>query len=274
MKSYDEDMSAAPKIDIKRLLFGFEVHAPWPKTLPDDSTLKAKHRHLTLLYFGDVSYSQLHQEIRYMPKPLFRVGPVAIADSSLALPDRAKEIITWHVEPFGDDPIDEYQQEIDTYFAEKGYTFNNKKYVKHITLGKSAALQKEMKKNFRPTPLIFSNLHLYESLKGDRYEPIWTYDLLPPFEEKEGGQFVLYGESFQQVFLNAQIALAFKFPELVPFLDPTYQVRNLHDGGIRLTTLINQAYRAIKIPIEKATFPDSGKQSNGLLTWDLHVKYE
>lgn len=259
--------------DIKRLLFGFEAHAPWPAVLPDEKTLKAKHRHLTLLYFGDISYKKVHDEIRYMPKPPFRVGPVAISDSSLSLPNRSPDIITWHVDSFGNDAINDYQQELVEYFAEHDYDFERKKYIKHITLGKSGALKKEMKQNFKPLPLYCSNLHLYESFKGEQFEPIWTYDLLPPFEEQEGGQFILYGESFQQVFLNAQIALAFKFPELVPFLDSSYQVRNLHDGGIRLTTLLNTAYRAIKIPIEKATFPDDGKQEKGILTWPLQVKY-
>ncbi|QVL57301.1 MAG: hypothetical protein KFB93_07945 [Simkaniaceae bacterium] len=260
--------------DEKRLLFGFEVHAPWPEALPDIKTLKAKNRHLTLLFFGDTSYKKIHEHIRYMTKPSFRVGPVAISDSCLCLPNRSPDIITWHVESFGDDPIDEYQRVIHDYFLEKGYDLERKKFIKHITLGKSIALKKQIKKAFSPLPLYFTNLHLYESLHGDRYEPIWTYDLLPPFEEKEEGHFILYGESFQQVFLNAQIALAFKFPALVPFLDPNYKVRNLHDGGIRLTTIINQAFREAKVPIEKATFPDSGQEEKGLLTWDLIAKYE
>jgi 2'-5' RNA ligase len=263
----------AQAADKKRLLFGLEAHAPWPESLADVKTLKARHRHLTLVYFGDVSYKKLHDEIRYMPKPDFRVGPVAISDSSLSLSNRSPDMIAWHVDPFGSDLINDYQYELVEYFTEKGYDFDKKKYVKHITLGKSSLLKKEMKKSFKPLPLYFSNLHLYESLKGDQYEPIWTYDLLPPFEEGKGGQFILYGESFQQIFLNAQIALAFKCPELVPFLDPSYQVRNLHDGGIRLTTLLNQAYRALKIPIEKATFLDSGKQDKGILSWPLQVKY-
>lgn len=272
-KKSGEKLGPPPKSDEKRLLFGFEAHAPWPEVLPDLKTLKAKHRLLTLLYFGDVSYKKLHDVIRYMPKPPFRVGPVAISDACLCLPNRAPDIITWHVHHFGEDPINDYQHQIVEYFTQNGYDFEKKKYIKHITLGKSAALRNEMKKNFRPLPLYFSNLHLYESHKGEQYEPIWTYDLFPPFEEQKDGQFILYGESFQQVFLNAQIALAFKCPELVPFLDPSYQVRNLQDGGIRLTTILNQAYRAIKIPIENATFPESGKQSKGLLSWPLQVEY-
>ncbi|MDJ0652344.1 MAG: hypothetical protein QNJ27_05000 [Simkaniaceae bacterium] len=258
--------------DTKRLLFGFEVYAPRPESLPDEKTLKAKKRHLTLLFFENISYEKIYDHIRFMPKPFFRVGPVAIADSSLRLPNRSPDILTWHVEAFGDDLIDEYQRRIHDYFEEKGYVVERKKFIKHITLGRSASLVKEAKKNFRPLPLYFSNFHLYEKHPGEHYEPIWTYDLLLPFEEKKKGHFILRGGSFQQLFLNAQIALAFTCPALVPFLDQSYVVRNLQDGEVRLTTLINQAYKAVKVPIKKAIFPDKGQEEKGLLSWDLFVE--
>lgn len=260
--------------DIKRLLFGFEALAPWPDVLPDEKTLKARKRHLTLLFFGNTSYKKMYQHIRYMPKPFFRLGPVAVADSFLSLPHRSSNVLTWHVESFGENLIDEYQRVIFDYFEEKGYPLEGKKFIKHITLGKNGSIIQEIKKNFHPLPLCFLNLHLYEKHQDEHYEPIWTYDLLPPFEEVEEGHFFIHGESFQQLFLNAQIALAFKCPEFVPFLDQTYQVRNLQDGGVRLTTLINQAYRAVKLPIKKAIFPDGGYERNGLATWDLFVEYE
>ncbi|WP_194848269.1 hypothetical protein [Candidatus Neptunochlamydia vexilliferae] len=129
-----------------------------------------------------------------------------------------------------------------------------------------------MEKTFLPLPLYLKNLHLYESFKELRYEPIWTHDLLPPFKEVEEGLFHLHGESFQQVFLNAQIALAFKCPQLLPFLDPDYQVRNLHDGGIRFCAILNEAHREGITAIRDATFPEKGKAEKGLLTWELMVR--
>ncbi len=259
--------------DEKRLFFGFEVHAPWPDSLPEAKTLKAKHRYMTLLYLGDTSYKKIRGLIPKMPNPSFQVGPLGISDASLCLPKRHPDVITWHVEPFGSDPVAHYQDEVTDFFIKNGYEIEEKKQIKHITLGRSATLKKVAKKTFRPLPLYFSNFHLYESLKGGHYDPIWTLDLLPPFEEVDKGYFTLYGESFQQIFLNAQIALAFKFPDLVPFLDPFYKVRNLHDGGIRLTTIINTAYREAKVPIESAFFPDDGKKEKRILTWDLIAKF-
>lgn len=255
--------------DEKRLFFGFEAHAPWPESLPDANTLKAKHRHLTLAFLGNTSYKKIRALIPKMPKPPFRVGPVALSDACLCLPKRHPNVVTWHVDPFGPDPLLEYQQELASFLEQEGYEMETREFLKHITLGRSPFKEKEWKKSFRPLPLYFHHLHLYESFKGHRYEPIWTHDLLPPFEEVKPGYFKLHGESFQQVFLNAQVALAFKFPELLPFLDQEYQVRNLHDGGIRLRTILYQAGREANIPIRDALFPDDGHQAKGILTWDL-----
>ena len=51
------------------------------------------------------------------------------------------------IEAFGENPIDEYQRLIHDYFEEKGYDVEGKKFIKHITMGKSASLIKEAKKN-------------------------------------------------------------------------------------------------------------------------------
>lgn len=256
--------------DTKRLFFGFEVYAPWPEDLPDAKTLKAKHRHLTIAFLGDTSYKQVRSLIPKMPKPSFRVGPIAVSDACLCLPKRDPRVVTWHVAPFGKDTITEYQKEVSSFLGERGYPVDEREFLKHITLGRSPFNKKEWKKSFRPLPLYLKNFHLYESFNDLRYEPIWTHDLLPPFEEVQEGLFHLHGESFQEVFLNSQIALAFKCPSLIPFLDPNYTVRNLHDGGIRLRSILNSAYEGRVTAIRDATFPDSGKQEKGLLTWELH----
>ncbi len=258
--------------DTKRLFFGFEVYAPWPEDLPDARTLKAKHRHLTIAFLGDTSYKQIRSLIPKMPKPPFRVGPAAVSDACLCLPRRDPRVVTWHVNPFGEDTIADYQKEVVAFLEEKGYPIDKREFLKHITLGRSPFKEKEWKKNFRPLPLYLKNLHLYESFKDLRYEPIWTHDLLPPFKEVKEGVFHLHGESFQQIFLNAQIALAFKCPSLLPFLDPHYQVRNLHDGGIRLRAILNKAHGKGVIGVPDIIFPDEGKQEGGLLTWELWVR--
>lgn len=257
--------------DEKRLFFGFETHSPWPETLPDSRTLKANDRHLTVLFLGNVSYKKIRSLILKMPKPSFRVGPVGIFDACLCLPKRHPHVVTWHIDPFGEDPIADYHDTLISFFRAEGYEVDEREFLKHVTLGRAPFALKKWKKSFYPLPLYFHHFHLYESLQGLHYEPIWTHDIYPPFKEVKKDLFLLYGESFQQIFLNAQIALAFKCPELLPFLDPQYKVRNLHDGGIRIRSILQRADREVGIPIKDAKFPDSGTQEKGVLNWELEV---
>lgn len=261
--------------DRKRLFFGFEVHAPWPETLPDARTLKAKHRHLTLAFLGDTSYSKLRNLIPRLPKPHFRVGPVGISDSCLCLPKRHPNIVTWHVDSFGEDPLETYQKELSEFLEGEGYQLERRKFLKHITLGRSPFSEREWKKNFRPLPLFFHNFHLYESYGGLRYEPIWSHDLLPPFEEIElraGLAFRVYGSSLRQVFHNAQIALAFKCFELLPFLDARFEGHSIEEGILQLNAITTRANREAKVPLMNVKFQGEVSPIKGILMWEMVVR--
>ena len=260
--------------DRKRLFFGFEVHAPWPETLPDARTLKAKHRHLTLAFLGDTSYSKIRDLIPRLPKPHFRVGPVGISDSCLALPKRHPNVVTWHVDPFGEDLIDTYQKELSEFLEGEGYQKDRRKFLKHITLGRSPFNKREWKKRFRSLPLYFHHFHLYESYGGLRYEPIWSHDLFPPFEEmesREGLVFRVYGKSLQQIFYNAQIALAFKCSELLPFLDPRFEGHSIEEGILQLNAIVARASKEAETPQMRVEFQGEVTPIKGVLMWEMVV---
>ncbi len=260
--------------DQKRLFFGFEVHAPWPETLPDTRTLKAKHRHLTLAFLGDTSYRKIRALIPRLPKPHFHVGPVGISDSCLCLPKRHPSVVTWHVDPFGEDPIGTYQKELSEFLEGEGYKLERRKFLKHITLGRNPFNEREWKRNFRPLPLYFHNFHLYESCGGLRYEPIWSHDLLPPFEAVQSNAdlaFKIYGNSLQQIFCNAQIALAFKCPELLRFLDPGFEVYSIEEGILRLNAIMTQANREVKTPLMRVEVEGEVVPMKGMVIWEMVV---
>ena len=261
--------------DQKRLFFGVEVHAPWPDELPDSRTLKATHRHLTLAFLGESSYQKIKGLIPRLPRPQFSVGPVGIFDSCLFLPRRDPKVVTWHVEPFGEgDPIALYQEQLSTFLDEEGYALDHREFLKHVTLGRSPFLAKEWKRAFEPLPLYFQNLHLYESHSGLSYEPIWTLDLLPPFEEIEHVAdiaFRIYGESIQQLFWNAQIALAFECPELLPHLIPQQQVKTLEEIIIQLNDIVRRADQEMGTPFKAVSFHGSVQKRGRALTWEMIV---
>jgi RNA 2',3'-cyclic 3'-phosphodiesterase len=261
--------------DQKRLFFGMEVHAPWPKELPDACTLKAKHRHLTLAFLGDTSYSQIKTLIPKLPRPSFRIGPVGIFDSCLFLPRRDPKVVTWHVEPFGEnDFVAEYQESLASFLEQQGYELDHREFLKHVTLGRSPFLPKQWKKAFHPLPLYFQNLHLYESHSGLCYEPIWTHDLLPPFKEIEHVAdiaFHIYGGDLQQIYCNAQIALAFECPEILPFLKSQLRVENLEEIIIQLNEAVTQADHEVGMPFKAVSFHGEVEKKGENLVWEMIV---
>lgn len=260
--------------DQKRLFFGFEVHAPWPEDLPDARTLKSKHRHLTIAFLGNTSYSKIRSLIPKIPKPPFRVGPIGVADSILCLPRRHPCVVTWHIDSFGSDPLNDFQKNLSDFLEENGYEMDQRKFLKHITLGRSPFKEEEWKKGFQPLPVYFHHFHLFESFKGLCYEPIWSHDLLPPFEEIEHVAdiaFRIYGESLQEIFWNAQIALAFKCPAILPHLDPEYQIHTIEDGIIRLNGIITEADKDIGTPFKAVSFHGDVHLVKGVKCWEMIV---
>ena len=259
--------------DLKRLFFGFEVHAPWPDNLPDSRSLKAKHRHLTLVFLGNTSYKKIRSLIPQLPKPSFRVGAFGICDSSLFLPHRDPKVVTWHVEPFGEDVLASYQKELSEFLEGEGYPIDKRKFLKHITLGRSPFKKSEWKKHFRPLPVYFHHLHLYESSQGLVYEPIWSHDLLPPFEKvKSGSQviFKLYGETLQKMICSAQIALCFEHPELTPYLNADFELSHLEEGEKMLNQMLENGSKEVNISFKKVRFEGEMTPYKDVNALELH----
>ena len=255
------------------LFFGFEVQTPFVETLLKDQMGKMQISPLPFLFFQESVCQKVDDLVCKMPEPSFRVGPIALAEAAPSISNHILGNVQLCMKRFGADLIGPYQKLLRHYFIQEGCQMNKKNYTKQIFWKGPSLFSQKIEDIFHPFPFYFLNFHLYKRCEKRRYVRIWTHDFLPPFKEVESGNFILYGESFQQIFLNAQIALSFKFPAFTAFIDDKYRVRNLHDGGVRLMTLIYKVCDAIKIPIRKAIFPDHGKQEKGLLKWDLRLSY-
>ncbi len=171
--------------------------------------------------------------------------------------------------------METYQKELSEFLEREGYQLERREFLKHITLGRSSFSEREWKKNFRPLPLYFHHFHLYESYGGLRYEPIWSHDLLPPFEEIESRTDLtlrIYGSSLRQLFYNAQIALTFKCPELLPFLDPRFEGHSIEEGILQLNAIINRANSEVKVPLMNVKFQGEVSPIKGILMWEMVVR--
>jgi RNA 2',3'-cyclic 3'-phosphodiesterase len=161
------------------------------------------------------------------PLPLFRLGPVGIADELIFLPPGHSRVaalsIKW-LDPA--ESLNVYQKNLSDWLKTNGYPLDERPFFPHITIARSPFDRKDWLEHFTPLPFFVKAIRLYRSLGDLQYESIWESLLLPPFEELEHTAdiaFLVRGSTLQELHLNAQIALAFKFPPLVKFFSAHLQ---------------------------------------------------
>lgn len=260
----------------KRLFFGMQVKAPWPETFPAGRLLDEHHRHLTLAFLGKTELSKIHEALNSFPQPPFKLGFAAKFDQCLFLPPRHPHVVAWHVK------VLEERSRLDAYYAvfihwlqEKGFAPDTRHgFMPHVTLARSPFQQKPWEKAFSPLPAIIQDIHLFESVGNLHYESLWSYPLLPPFEEFEHTADIayrVYGEGFNQLFQHASLALCFNFPLLLDFLITRDDFKNLDDVIIALNELVHRADSKIGCPFKAVSFHSHLEEKENILKWEMIV---
>jgi len=90
-------------------------------------------------------------------------------------------------------------------------------------------------------------------------------------ESREGLVFRVYGKSLQQIFYNAQIALAFKCSELLPFLDPRFEGHSIEEGILQLNAIVARASKEAETPQMRVEFQGEVTPIKGVLMWEMVV---
>jgi 2'-5' RNA ligase len=206
---------------MKRLFFGMEVHAPWPSTWPSGRLIDTGHRHITLAFLGDVSYGPLARELPFFPKPPFLVGPAGFFDACLMLPPAHPRVAAWHVANFDSgERMRNYQTNICSWLRSQGILLEEREWLPHVSLCRQPADFSAWKREFTPLPFYSTAIHLYESLGNLIYQPLWSLQLIKPFEEIEHTAdlaFMIEGKNMEQLYCHAFCALAFKHPALLNY---------------------------------------------------------
>jgi len=204
--------------EIKRVFFAFEVSSPWPSILPPGRILNPADRHLTIAFLGDVAYPNLKKKLPNLPRPQIKVGLVGKFDRCLFLPEKRPNVVAWHVAWFDrEDKLGLYHKEMVRWLKFHGFPVrtNPKRFLAHVTVARRPFQHKQWQKTFFPLPVAIKNMHLYESLGGLKYAPIWSHHLLAPFEKKKDGELVIQGESALQLLRHAFLAVAFECPGIL-----------------------------------------------------------
>lgn len=260
----------------KRVFLGIEVIAPWPETLPDGALIDEKNRHLTLIFLGQQNFSSLELAMREFPKPPFSLALVGKFDRCLFLPPKTPRCIAWNVALLENEIlILEYQKTLAQWFEKKGFKSHQRHpFIPHVTLYRKPDSLLEWEKTFVQLPLILQNFHLYESLGHSKYQSLWSYPLIAPFQEIEHTAdigFEIFGASLFQLYLHAFIALCFVFPPLLSYWNYKVCLDNIHDVVIQLNEIFSYADQDIGIPFKAISFHGSLKQNDQLFIWEMII---
>ncbi|MBS0621446.1 MAG: hypothetical protein JSR80_00585 [Verrucomicrobia bacterium] len=249
----------------QRLFFALQIEAPWPEELPGGRLLDPEHRHLTLAFLGNVEMPSLEG---FLPPP-FKVGPVGYFDKVLFLPHKDPNVAAWHVNWFEQNPLQHYPEELLRFLGK-----TPRSCLSHVTIARKPFNAKEWSSAFSPLPLKVTGLHLYESVGHLRYEPVWSYPLLSPFDEIDHTAdiaFCVRGENFDQLYLNARAALAFLCPSLLEISSPPIAVTKVEEIVIALNALITEADIRWGSPFKAVSFSGNVREKQSILEWEMIV---
>ncbi len=253
------------------LFFAIETICPWPDLFPKGRILSERDRHMTLAFLGQVDPVSLLSRLHDFPDPGFRVGLAGCFDAPLFLPEKHPRTAGWHVRLFeGGEMFVQFQRKLASWLC-----LPEKDFLPHVTLARDPKDLSEWRQTFSLRPLYLQHIHLYKSLGSSRYESLWQYPILPPFEEKEHTAdiaFTVRGEDWKSLHLHASLALAFQFPPLLPFFDAERNPHEFDELIEGLNCLIARADAECGAPFKAVSYHgDVSVRRDGIWEWEMIV---
>ena len=256
------------------LFFGLEVAVPWHDPLPKGRALAEASRHLTLAYLGKVSKEKILSELNGFPPPPSPLSAAGVCDKLLFLPENDPRVVAYNVEWLSQkEELLSFRQTLYAWLITLEYRLDERPFLSHITLARAPYNEKEWRKHFVKLPLIAGPIHLYESKGNLSYDPIWTYPLTPPFIElSHTGDvaYKIYGKDPSQIYLHAQLALAFEHPPFLSYLTAD-SVNTLEEIVMRLNEKIATLDQEGGSPFKAVSFHGDLTQENTLFFWEMIV---
>jgi 2'-5' RNA ligase len=260
----------------KRFFFGFEIDCPWasseePKRgLP----LPSKERHVTLAFLAEQEEEEVACLVKDIPFGDFCLAPAGIFTKSLLLP----HCIAWEIEwKTGKEEVLSFEKSLYAWLMQhlKELPKRRDDSTFHTTVCRKPFCAKEWQDAFTKLPVICTFFHLFESLGHSRYLSRWHHDLTLPFVEIEHTAdiaFFIRGKTLQDIYSNAQIALAFHFPKFIPFFEDCKGFSSL-DGVIEaLNRMVSTIDTHIGSPIKAISYHGSLCQiQSSIYEWEMIV---
>ncbi len=261
----------------ERLFFAIDTICPWPEEFPEGRVLLEKDRHMTLAFLGETNATALMAALPKAPVPAFRIGLAGCFDEPLFLPVKHPRTAGWHVRLFeGEETFFLYRQQLVDWLVEAGFLHRPERdFLPHTTIARNPKNLSEWKDSFSSYPLYLRDIHLYRSLGRSRYESLWSYPILAPFEEVEHTAdlaFLVRGKDWDSLYLHAGLALAFEFPPLLAFFEIKKPCASFAELIVGLNDLVSKADAELGAPFKAVSYHgDVTICANGIWEWEMIV---
>lgn len=263
------------KDDTKRLFLGLALEAAWMHPLPEGRILTEDNRHLTLAFLGNQSLSCLQTDLKDFPIQFLGLGPAGICNRLIFLPQKMPRVVAGHVDWFDQQEFLNIHREVNQWLATHEYPVDPRELLSHVTIARAPFHIAKWKKAFFPFPIIARSLNLYESLGNLSYKSVWSIPFIPPLNEVEHTAdiaFHIRGKDIKQLYRNSQLALAFKFPEMLHYFSEDTEIQGLDDLIIHLNRNVSQADAEVGCPFKAVSFHgEIIKEKSGFLLWEMIV---
>lgn len=259
-------------MQIKRLFFAFQVESLWPP-LPEGRKLAETARHMTVAFLGNIDYEKLQPHLAEIPLPKLKVGTTGVFINSHQLPAKHPHVVAWELSFLEQNEIELYVEKLTEWLASlQIISKKHHRWLPHVTITRKPFNSKEWEEAFRKIVFKFDTLHLYESFPELKYEPIWSYSMIKPFEpiaHTADIAYIVRGETIEQLFENAFHALCFTFPELLKYKPKT--PNKAEEIVPSLNLAIAHADSEIGCPFKAVSYHGEIKKKSEYYEWEMIV---
>ena len=147
-------------------------------------------------------------------------------------------------------------------------------WINHVSIARDPFDEKGWKRDFKPLPFISHKLHVYKSVGNLNYEPKWTMELLAPFDEiphTADLAFKIRGDKFAMLKTHAEMALAFRYPNLTGYFEEYRGIERVEQLIQHLNRAITKADSKEGSPLKSVSLHGEIEEKNGILEWEMIV---
>lgn len=260
----------------KNFFFAFEVFAPWPIRFPEGHLLQTQDRHLTVAFLGPIDEPSLISQLSSIPSPPFKVGLAGQFTQCLFLPFKHPKTASWKVEWLSSDNlIEDYYHSFQDWLIQHGLPKSaHPNFLPHVTLSRAPFIPLKWAQHFQNLPMYIKNFHLYESLGHSRYRICWSLPMISPFEEFDHTAdlaFEIRGNNLKEIYANALIALAFKYPALLNHSSRNQNFDRIEEVIMELNAVISQTDSHTACPFKAVSFHGEVSPQSNHFIWEMIV---